>query len=205
VSAGTMYSIRNAYALSVGAADAENEGRLPAVYMARHLRDIGLFKGVTGADIREAVETDEWHRTGITNNRTPFYSMGQVFRCRRELRWAIRTRKALAAAGRDRLELRHCWVEWTGFERLGRGRWAPYEIKRDDVPVTLKGSIAIVHTGRGDVRKKVESRHFHGFAYGPDGSVELREIARRLRRGEDFEEVDLDAVVEEPEPDGPSP
>lgn len=85
----TTYSSTNSNTKSLNAHLAEEAGRYPASHWPAILRRKGLFPGVTAADIKAAVWTDEWHHTGTFAARTNYYSLQDIYDYRRELRQEI--------------------------------------------------------------------------------------------------------------------
>lgn len=92
---GARYS-GNTNSKSLNARSAEREGRFPAAHWPKLLRARGIFKGVTAADIKSAVDTSEWHHVGSFAARVDYYDLRDIFNARRELRAAIAARKAAA-------------------------------------------------------------------------------------------------------------
>lgn len=157
----TTYS-GNTNSKSLNARAAEADGRFPASRMAEVLRDKGLFRGVTPADIKAAVHSGEWHHVGSYAARVDYYGLDDVFQFRRELRAAIAARKAKAAPAERRFE--NCtarWLEWSGSRRHPRAT----ERTAEGVAITVKGNWATLHLPPGaphfgPIRKSLGTRGF---------------------------------------------
>jgi hypothetical protein len=131
---------------SLNARAAEADGRYPATVMATMLRQLGLFPGVTAADINEAVGSGEWHHVGSYAAQVNYYSLFDVYSDRRALRAAIAARKAKpkpAATRHDGCTV--TWLEWIGSRRHPRAE----EYTAAGVAVTVKGQFLTIHLSPG--------------------------------------------------------
>jgi hypothetical protein len=147
---------RDGNSKSFNARLAESEGRYPATAMAARLRSLGLFKGVTAADILSAVSTGEWHHTGSYAARTNYYGLADVFASRQELRAAIVARRGRSQPAGERHE--GCKVEW--LEWSGSRRHPHASTRAAECAVTVKGDWYTLHLPAGDVRKNKTTRGF---------------------------------------------
>ena len=152
----TRYS-GNTNSKSINARLAERDGRLPATAMAADLRRRGLFAGVTGADIAAAVVTGEWHHSGSFAAHVNYYSLDQIYACRRTLREAIAARKAAPkSAGEKHDGCTAEWLEWTGDRRHPRAT----DHRAENIAATVKGRFVTLHLPAGDIRKQLGARGF---------------------------------------------
>lgn len=144
---------------SIRARAAKNEGRFPASYWPARLRRLGLFRGVTAADIA-AAPTAEWHHTGTYAAETPFYGLGDIFAARRAIRASIRARKAAPKNKFPRVlheKARVEWVEWAGTRRHPKAVEIVHEAAR--VTQVSKTMVEIAVAGRVVARKALAGKH----------------------------------------------
>lgn len=107
---------------SLNARAAESDGRFPATHWPQRLKTLGLFAGVTAADIKAAVETGEWHHVGSYAAKIKYYGFGEIFESRRQLRAAIAARKAVAKGEPKFPKALHPRAAVTFTEWEGKGR-----------------------------------------------------------------------------------
>lgn len=149
---------------SVNARNAEVAGRFPASVWVHKLRQMRLFRGVTAADIRTAVSTDEWHHVGKYAAECFYYGLDDIFRDRIKLRATIAARRSQPRVIAQRYE--NCcaeWLDWGGTRKHPRA----YEKRADGIAVTIKGELATLHLPSGDLRKRRGTRGFT--LYLPNG------------------------------------
>lgn len=112
----------NTNSKSLNARAAERDGRFPASAWPARLGVMGLFRGVTAADIKTAVETSEWHHVGSFAAQINYYGLAEIFAARRALRTAMAARKAARRGPPKFPALLHerASITYTDWEGAGR-------------------------------------------------------------------------------------
>lgn len=168
------------YSKSNNAIAAENDGRFNATQLAKRLK-------VSSAAIKALLTPSEWHHTSSYYNRTDYYnepillsivdnpdlSDEELVELLSEYHNGINYGPDIhdIVMGRKTLQdLRNYkkgkteekviadveWLEWSGT----RQRPKATQRKAENVPVTIKGAFAIIHTFSGDIKKKMDARGF---------------------------------------------